>query len=152
MADDYVTLSKEDRLEALSVAATASGRRVHLLERDCLGRPDARCSLSFRRRLEHRLQGWHLTLKSIRSDQTLFARHRRDHDIRRLLPEFAKGDTPLPENNAQEKKWRELIDERLPACALRPNTAQKITDDLKCIVHEKYVRPCSRSLFTLELR
>ncbi len=34
MADDYVTLSKEDRLEALSVAATASGRRVHLLERD----------------------------------------------------------------------------------------------------------------------
>jgi hypothetical protein len=34
MADNYLTLSREDRLEALGVAATSSGRPVHLLEKD----------------------------------------------------------------------------------------------------------------------
>ena len=34
MADNYLTLSREGRLEALGVAATASGRPVHLLEKD----------------------------------------------------------------------------------------------------------------------
>jgi hypothetical protein len=34
MADNYLTLSRQDRLEALGVAATASGRPVHLLEKD----------------------------------------------------------------------------------------------------------------------
>src|SRR5260370_8657202 len=34
MAEKYLTLSREDRLEALGVAATNSGRPVHLLEKD----------------------------------------------------------------------------------------------------------------------
>ena len=34
MAENYLTMSREDRLEALGVAATASGRPVHLLEKD----------------------------------------------------------------------------------------------------------------------
>ena len=34
MAEDYLSLSREDRLEALGVAATQSGRPVHLLEKD----------------------------------------------------------------------------------------------------------------------
>ncbi len=34
MAESYLSLSREDRLEALGVAATASGRPIHLLEKD----------------------------------------------------------------------------------------------------------------------
>jgi predicted nucleotidyltransferase component of viral defense system len=34
MAEDYFTLSREDRLEALGVVATESGRPLHLLEKD----------------------------------------------------------------------------------------------------------------------
>jgi hypothetical protein len=34
MAEGYLTLPRGDRLEALGVAATASGRPVHLLEKD----------------------------------------------------------------------------------------------------------------------
>jgi len=34
MAEPYLTLSPEEKLEALGVAATASGRPVHLLEKD----------------------------------------------------------------------------------------------------------------------
>jgi predicted nucleotidyltransferase component of viral defense system len=34
MAERYLTLSREDRAEALGVAATTSGRPVHLLEKD----------------------------------------------------------------------------------------------------------------------
>jgi predicted nucleotidyltransferase component of viral defense system len=34
MAEDYLTLAREERLEALGVAATKSGRPVHLLEKD----------------------------------------------------------------------------------------------------------------------
>src|SRR5712671_3587297 len=34
MVESYLALSRRDRLEALGVAATASGRPVHLLEKD----------------------------------------------------------------------------------------------------------------------
>ena len=34
MAENYLTLSREERLDALGVAATESGRPVHLLEKD----------------------------------------------------------------------------------------------------------------------
>jgi hypothetical protein len=34
MAESYLTLSREERLDALGVAATASGRPAHLLEKD----------------------------------------------------------------------------------------------------------------------
>ena len=34
MAERYLTLSREERPEALGVAATTSGRPVHLLEKD----------------------------------------------------------------------------------------------------------------------
>ena len=34
MTENYLTLSHEDRLEALGVAATQSGRPAHLLEKD----------------------------------------------------------------------------------------------------------------------
>jgi hypothetical protein len=34
MAERYLTLSREERLEALGVVATTSGRPVHLLEKD----------------------------------------------------------------------------------------------------------------------
>ena len=34
MPENYLTLSRVDRLEALQVAATNSGRPVHLLEKD----------------------------------------------------------------------------------------------------------------------
>lgn len=34
MAESYLKLSADDRLEALGVAATGSGRPIHLLEKD----------------------------------------------------------------------------------------------------------------------
>jgi predicted nucleotidyltransferase component of viral defense system len=34
--ENFITLSPEDRLEALQVAATASGRPEHLLEKDVM--------------------------------------------------------------------------------------------------------------------
>jgi len=37
------------------------------------------------------------------------------YDIRKIIPELAQGEAPIPRSNAQAKKWTDLIRERLPA-------------------------------------
>jgi hypothetical protein len=116
MADSFLTLVQEDRLEALGVATTASGRPVHLLEKDIwvVWAIDALFSSDF---------GKHLVFKggtSLSKAYHVIRRFSEDidvtYDVRALIPELA-GDGSIPKTNSQAKKWRDAIDERLPKWA-----------------------------------
>src|SRR5258708_32009104 len=113
MADLFSTLSQEDRLEALGVAATGSGRPVHLLEKDIwvVWAIDALFSSNF---------GKHLVFKggtSLSKAYDVISRFSEDvdvtYDVRELIPELARNGT-LPKTNSQARKWREAIDQKLP--------------------------------------
>jgi hypothetical protein len=113
MAEKYLTLSREDRLEALGVAATNSGRPVHLLEKDIwvVWAIDGLFSSEF---------GKHLVFKggtSLSKAYDVIRRFSEDvdvtYDVRELIPELA-GDGPLPKTNSQAKKWRDAVDQKLP--------------------------------------
>ena len=114
MAENYLTLSREDRLEALGVAATASGRPVHLLEKDVwvVWAIDGLFSSEF---------GKHLVFKggtSLSKGYDVIARFSEDvdvtYDVRELIPELIGGGAPIPKSNSQADKWRAAIDEKLP--------------------------------------
>jgi Nucleotidyl transferase AbiEii toxin, Type IV TA system len=114
MTERFLTLSREDRLEALGVAATESGRPVHLLEKDIwvVWAIDALFSSDF---------GQHLVFKggtSLSKAYDVIGRFSEDidvtHDVRTLIPELA-GDDALPKTNSQARKWRDAIDQKLPA-------------------------------------
>jgi hypothetical protein len=112
MAENYLTLSREDRLEALGVAATRSGRSAHLLEKDIwvVWTLDALFSSDFRQ---------HLVFKggtSLSKVYDVIARFSEDidltYDVRELIPELA-GDNAIPRSNSQAQRWRHLIDRKL---------------------------------------
>jgi len=114
MAENYLTLSREDRLEALGVAATKSGRGAHLLEKDIwvVWTLDALFSSDF---------GKHLVFKggtSLSKVYDVIGWFSEDidltYDMRELIPELA-GDNVIPRSNSQAKKWRDLIDRKLSA-------------------------------------
>lgn len=114
MTENYLVLSREDRLEALGVAATASGRPVHLLEKDIwvVWAIDGLFSAEF---------GKHLVFKggtSLSKAYDVIRRFSEDvdvtYDVRALIPEVA-GDGTLPKTNSQVKKWRDAIDRKLLA-------------------------------------
>jgi hypothetical protein len=115
MAEDFLTLSRADRLDALGVATTRSGRAVHLLEKDIwvVWAIDGLFSSNF---------GKHLVFKggtSLSKAYDVIGRFSEDidvtYDVRELIPELAGGDPPIPKSNSQAKKWRDAIDEKLPA-------------------------------------
>ncbi len=115
MAENYLTLSREDRLEALGVAATESGRPVHLLEKDIwvVWAIDALFSSDF---------GEHLVFKggtSLSKAYEVIGRFSEDidvtYDVRELIPELVEDGAPIPKSNSQAAKWRAVIDEKLPA-------------------------------------
>jgi hypothetical protein len=115
MAEDYLTLSREDRLEALGVAATESGRPVHLLEKDVwvVWAIDGLFAFEF---------GKHLVFKggtSLSKGYDVISRFSEDidvtYDVRELIPELVGDGAPIPKSNSQAKKWRAAIDEKLPA-------------------------------------
>jgi hypothetical protein len=115
VAEAYVSLTREDRLEALRVAATAAGRPVHLLEKDVW-------VVLALEALFTSPEGENLVFKggtSLSKGYGIIERFSEDidltYDVRKMIPELAQGAAPLPRNNAQVKKWRERIDERLPA-------------------------------------
>src|ERR1700730_13099691 len=95
MAERYLTLSREDRAEALGVAATTSGRPVHLLEKDiwvvwALGR-------LFASNL-----GKHLVFKggtSLSKGYDVIRRFSEDidltYDVREIIPEFVGSGGPI---------------------------------------------------------
>jgi hypothetical protein len=114
MADDFLKLSVSDRKDALEVAANASGRPAHLLEKDVwvvwalqvlFGSPVAN----------------HLVFKGGTSLSKAYGAIRRfsedvdlTYDIRAIAGDLI-GDSadPLPPNRSQEKKWTKAIKERL---------------------------------------
>jgi hypothetical protein len=115
MAENYLTLSREDRLEALGVAATKSGRPVHLLEKDIwvVWALDGLFSSDF---------GKHLVFKggtSLSKAYAVIGRFSEDidatYDVRELIPELVREGAPIPKSNSQAKKWRDVIDEKLAA-------------------------------------
>jgi hypothetical protein len=115
MAEDYLTLSREDRREALGVAATASGRPVHLLEKDIwvVWTIDALFAVEF---------GKHLVFKggtSLSKGYGVIGRFSEDidvtYDVRQLIPELIGEGPPIPKTNSQARKWRDAIDKKLPA-------------------------------------
>src|SRR5216684_7001762 len=100
MADPFLALSREDRLEALGVAATNSGRPVHLFEKDIwvVWAIDVLFSSEF---------GKHLVFKggtSLSKAYDVIRRFSEDldvtYDVRQLIPELAGAGT-LPNNNSQ---------------------------------------------------
>jgi hypothetical protein len=115
MAEDYLTLSRDDRLEALGVAATESGRPVHLLEKDIwvVWAIDGLFSSEF---------GKHLVFKggtSLSKGYDVISRFSEDldvtYDVRELIPELVGDGAPIPKSNSQAKRWRKAIDEKLAA-------------------------------------
>jgi Nucleotidyl transferase AbiEii toxin, Type IV TA system len=108
-----LTLSREEQLEALGVAATASGRPIHLLEKDVwiVWAIDALFSADFGKRLV--FKGG----TSLSKAYDVIGRFSEGidvtYDVQALIPALA-GDGAPPKNNSQVKKWREAIDEKLP--------------------------------------
>jgi Nucleotidyl transferase AbiEii toxin, Type IV TA system len=114
MPENYLTLSREERLEALGVAATQSGRPVHLLEKDIwvVWAVDGLFKSEF---------GEHLVFKggtSLSKGYDVIERFSEDidvtYDIRQLVPELA-ADDPIPKTNSQADKWTRTIHDRLAA-------------------------------------
>jgi Nucleotidyl transferase AbiEii toxin, Type IV TA system len=114
MVESYLTLSPEDRLEALGVAATESGRPVHLLEKDIwvVWAIDGLFSSEF---------GQHLVFKggtSLSKAYGVIGRFSEDvdvtYDVRELIPELVGDNKSIPKSNSQADKWRDAIDEKLP--------------------------------------
>lgn len=115
MHESYFALSPEDRLAALEVAATQSGRPSHLLEKDVMvvWAIDGLFGSEV---------GEHLVFKggtSLSKGYGVIKRFSEDidvtYDVRQIIPELAKGDTPLPQTASQAAKWREAIDTELAA-------------------------------------
>lgn len=110
-----MSLSREERLEALGVAATQSGRPVHLLEKDVwvVWAIDGLFSSEL---------GKHLVFKggtSLSKAYDVIGRFSEDidvtYDVRELIPELVSGNAPIPKTNSQAEKWRDAIDKKLAA-------------------------------------
>jgi hypothetical protein len=115
MPDAFLTLSAADRREALAVAAAATGRPVHLLDKDVwlVWLLDVLFGSPF---------GEHLVFKggsSLSKGYRILNRFSEDvdltYDIRVLAPELAgPGLDPLPATRSQEQRWTKEIRARLP--------------------------------------
>jgi hypothetical protein len=116
MPDEYLRLSRKDRADALSFAASQSGRPAHLLEKDIwvvrtLG-------ILFSAPL-----GDHLAFKGGTSLSKVYGAIRRfsedidlTYDIRSLVPHLVgeEGDA-LPATRSEEKRWSSAVRKQLPA-------------------------------------
>lgn len=114
MADAYFDLSPADRLEVLEVAASASGRPVHLLEKDiwvvwCL-------ETLFSAQI-----GSPLVFKggtSLSKVYQVIRRFSKDvdltYDIRKLAPDLVSdASDALPPTNSQQRRWTDEVRGRL---------------------------------------
>lgn len=115
MADAFLRLPAEDRLEALSIAADRSGRPAHLLEKDAW----VVWALAT---LYGSSLGEHLVFKGGTSLSKAYGVIRRfsedvdlTYDIRALAPALV-GDNgeALPKTRSEEKRWTSAVRERLP--------------------------------------
>ena len=116
MAEAFLSLTRRDQAEALGVAATASGRTSHVLEKDVW----VVWSLAT---LFAGAHGEDLVFKggtSLSKAYGVIDRFSEDiditYDIRRLIGDLAgDADEPLPPTPSQHRKWRKAIDAALPA-------------------------------------
>ncbi|MFN0061795.1 MAG: nucleotidyl transferase AbiEii/AbiGii toxin family protein [Myxococcaceae bacterium] len=115
MAEAFLQLSSEDRNEALGVAAAASGRPTHLLEKDVW------VVWALRAMFESEF-GAHLVFKGGTSLSKAYRAIRRfsedvdlTYDIRAIAPDLVGADVAeaLPSTKSQEKKWTKQIRDRL---------------------------------------
>jgi hypothetical protein len=114
VADAYLSLLRDDQRDALGVAAEKLARAAHLLEKDIW-------VVWALEALFGSDEGKHLVFKggtSLSKGYGIIRRFSEDidltYDVREIIPELAQGAEPLPASNAQAKKWRDLVDERLP--------------------------------------
>ncbi|MBD8906653.1 nucleotidyl transferase AbiEii/AbiGii toxin family protein [Methylorubrum zatmanii] len=115
MAEAFLSLSAEDRRDALGVAADRSGRPAHLLEKDVwvvwalatlYGSP----------------LGEHLVFKGGTSLSKAYGVIRRfsedvdlTYDIRAIAPDLVGSDSEaLPKTRSEEKRWSSEVRRRLP--------------------------------------
>jgi hypothetical protein len=115
MPDAFLSLSAADRREALAVAAAASGRPLHLLDKDVwlVWLLDVLFRSPF---------GQHLVFKggsSLSKGYQIISRFSEDvdltYDVRVLVPDLSgPGLDPLPASRSQEKRWTKEIRSRLP--------------------------------------
>lgn len=116
MPDAFFKLSAADRREALAVAAAATGRPIHLLDKDAwlVWLLDVLFQPPF---------GEYLVFKggsSLSKGYRIISRFSEDvdltYDIRVLAPDLSgPGLDPLPATRSQEKRWTKEIRSRLPA-------------------------------------
>jgi hypothetical protein len=114
MADDFLKLSATDRKDALEVAANASGRPAHLLEKDVW------VVWSLQTLFASSVAS-HLVFKGGTSLSKAYGAIRRfsedvdlTYDIRAIAGDLTSGSVDaLPPNRSQEKKWTKAIKERL---------------------------------------
>jgi len=115
MADLFLQLPADERRDALGVAATLSGRPLHLLDKDVwvVWILDVLFQAPF---------AAHLVFKggsSLSKAYKIISRFSEDldltYDIRALAPDMVSGDVEaLPSNRSQEKRWTKQIRMRLP--------------------------------------
>lgn len=132
MAELFLTLSAEERREALGVAAAQTARPAHLLEKDVW-------VVWTLQTLFEAAYGRDLVFKGGTSLSKAYGVIRRfsedvdlTYDIRALAPDLkGDGDEPLPPTRSQEKKWTKEIRERLPAWVadqVVPSIEQRLAD------------------------
>lgn len=115
MADRFLALSKDDRREALAVAAARTGRPIHLLEKDVWVVWTLETLYSSK-------LGEHLVFKGGTSLSKAYGAIRRfsedidlTYDIRALAPDLVgDNDEALPKTRSEEKRWSSEVRKRLP--------------------------------------
>ena len=140
MAEGFFTLSEADRIEALAVAASKSGRPAHILEKDAW--VVWTLSALFRSPFAE-----HLTFKGGTSLSKVYRaidRFSEDidvtYDIRAIAPDLVKDSGPdaLPASRSQAAKWRDTIDERLEKWL----TAEVLPYIQRCLESDKLAATC----------
>lgn len=116
MAESFLTLSPDDRREALGVIASASGRPAHIVEKDVW------VVWTLAALFESPFSA-HLVFKGGTSLSKAYRAIRRfsedidvTYDIRAFAPDLVahSGDEALPPSGSQERKWTKAIRARLP--------------------------------------
>jgi hypothetical protein len=115
MAEEFLSLPRAEQLEALGVAATASGRPPYLLEKDVwvVWALAALFEAPFGKDLV--FKGGTSLSKGYRAIRRFSEDVDVTYDIRALAPDLVRDAADaLPANASQEKKWSKAVRTRLP--------------------------------------
>lgn len=115
MAETWFSLSQQDQIEAIEIAADRTGRPAHLLEKDIwvvyvlsaiYSSPLAK-KLTFKGGTS--LSKVYKVIDRFSEDIDL------TYDIRELVPDLLRENNPIPISASQEKKISDAVRKRLPA-------------------------------------